>query len=380
MLLRIVPFEIRKLLEQPVIYLFFIASLLLNVIYITTAGFDQSYLNYIHETQVQTGTRVTDEFRNILSEATSSKKQQRLLRETAEVKNIFQDYSTEYLGQEMIDFYQINGTVAEKIKRKYERLTPVIEQLSETQAALEVGAAGETMSFFTFVTNRLFRTILGESLIFSLLLGLYGSTFEKLTKTDTLVMSSKTGRRTQVSKYLASLFLSMFFYVLMIVLTFSVFKQIYDFGTLWQTSISTQFHQNIYAPQMLQIPFIPWQPMTLLRYTILSMGLGSVFVFLCHGFNFFIGLWVDNLFRGFTVFVVIYAIVIGLEQIRWSELQALLMWHPISIWRVQAHWFTEMGPYSTIPWQESIASGVNIVLLVIFGLFTSKFYATKEVK
>ena len=74
-----------------------------------------------------------------------------------------------------------------------------------------MGAAGKTMSFFTFIRNRLFRVILGESLIFALLLGLYGSTSERLTKSDVLVMTSKTGRKTQVSKYVASLILTFHF-------------------------------------------------------------------------------------------------------------------------------------------------------------------------
>src|SRR5690606_31653975 len=97
-------------------------------------------------------------------------------------------------------------------------------ELAEEQVALEVGAVGETMSFFTFIKNRLFRVILGESLIFALLLGLYGSTSERLTKTDVLVMTSKTGRKTQVSKYVASLLLTLIFYVTTVMLTFGIFN------------------------------------------------------------------------------------------------------------------------------------------------------------
>lgn len=384
MLLRIIPFEIRKLFEQPMIHLFFVASLLLNIIYIATAGLDQSYLNYIQETEVKAGTLITSEFREKISSESASKEQQRLLTETAELENTFQHYSTEVLGQEMIDFFQIEGSFAEKMKRKYEQLTPVVHELAEEQDALEVGAAGETMSYFTFIRNRLFHVILGESLIFAILLGLYGSTAERLTKTDALVMTSKTGRKTQVSKYIASFILTFLFYVTMVMLTFGIFNYMHPLGTLWQSSISTQFHVNVYFPQLLEIPFIPWQPMTLLHYTILSIVLGGLLIILCHGFNFLIGLWTDHLFRGFVVFVVIYVSLLGLEQIvnqlGWWNMHALLMWHPISLWKIQGYWFTEMGPYATIPWQESIAVVVNLLLLGVGGIITSKFYSTKEVK
>lgn len=383
-MLRIIPFEVRKLLEQPMILLFFIASLLLNTIYIATAGLDQSYLDYVQETKEKSGSFITSEFREKLSNQSASRQQQRLLTETAELENIFQGYSTEALGQEIINFYQIQGSVTEKMKRKYEKLTPIVHELAEEQAALEMGAAGETMSVFTFIRNRLFHAILGESLIFALLLGLYGSTSERLTKTDVLVMTSKTGCKTQVSKYAASFILTFLFYGAMVLLTFGIFNYIHPIGTLWQTSMSTQFHVNIYFPQLLEIPFIPWQPMTLLNYTILSIVLGGLLVIFCHGFNFLVGLWTDQLFRGFIVFIVIYVVFLGLEQIinqmGWWNLHSLLMWHPISLWKVQGYWFTEMGPYATIPWQESIAMVINIFLLGIGGILTSKFYATKEVK
>lgn len=383
-MMRIIPLEMRKLFEQPMILLFFIASLLLNTIYITTAVLDDSYLNYIQETEIQTGTLITSDFREKLSIQTASSKQQRLLTETAELENIFRDYSTETLGQEMVDFFQIQGSIAEKLKQKYEKLTPVVHQLAEEQAALEVGAAGETMGFFTFIRNQLFRVILGESLIFALLLGLYGSTSEKLTKTDALVMTSKTGRKTQMSKYGASLILTILFYVAVVMLTFGMFNHLHPIGTLWQTSMSTQFHVNVYFPQLLEIPFITWQPMALFRYTILSIVLGGLLVILCHGFNFLVGVWTDHVFRGFIVFVILYVVLMGLEQIinrmgLWS-IHALLMWHPISLWKIQGYWFTEMGPYATIPWQESIAVIVNLFLLVIGGLLSGKFYSTKEVK
>lgn len=383
-MLRVIPFGFRKLFEQPMIYLFFISCLLLNTIYIATAGLDQSYLNYIQEMEVKTGNLITSEFRDKLSNQSTSKKQQRLLTETAVLENVFQHYSTEALGQEMIDFFQIQGSVAEKMKEKYERLTSVVHELAEEQAALEVGAAGETMSFFTFIRNRLFRVILGESLIFALLLGLYGSTSERLTKTDVLVITSKTGRKTQVSKYVASLILTFLFYVTMVILTFGIFNHMHPVGVLWETSMSTQFHLNVYVPQSLEIPFIPWQPMTLLNYTILSIVLGGLLIILCHGFNFLVGLWTDHLFRGFIVFIVIYVVFLGMEQIinqfGWWNMHSLLMWHPISLWKVQGYWFTEMGPYATMPWQESITMIINIFLLGIGGILTSKFYATKEVK
>lgn len=383
-MLRIIHFEIRKLFEQPMILLFFIVSLLLNTIYIVTAELDQSYFLYVQNVEDKIGGVVTAEFHEQLTNLSNTRELQRLITETTEQENIFQHFSTEELAEEIIEFFQIQGLVAEKMKGKYERLTPVVHELAEELAALEVGAAGETINFFTFIRNRLFRVILGEGLIFAILLGLYGSTSERLTKTDVLVMTTKSGRKTQVSKYIAGLMLTSLFYIMLVILTFGFFNYVHPIRTLWQTSMSTQFHVNVYFPQLLEIPFIPWLPMTLLNYTILSIVLGGLLIVICHGFNFLVGLWTNHLFRGFIVFVFIYVVLQGLvqivEQMGWWKLHALLMWHPVSLWNIQGYWFTEMGPYATIPWQESIAIVVNLILLGIGGMLTSKVYAKKEVK
>ncbi len=84
------------------------------------------------------------------------------------------------------------------------------------------------------------------------------------------------------------------------------------------------------------------------------------------------------------MFVAVYVVFLSfgamIDQLGWWSIQALLMWHPISLWRLQGYWFTEMGPYAILPWQESIAMAVNLLLLGISCIVTGAFYSTKEVK
>ncbi len=54
-MVRIILYEIRKLLEQPIILFFFIASVLLNTIYITTVDLNQSYLDYVQDIKEKNG-------------------------------------------------------------------------------------------------------------------------------------------------------------------------------------------------------------------------------------------------------------------------------------------------------------------------------------
>ena len=377
-------FELRKLVEQPMVIIFFFACLLLNSLYVVTPHLKVAYLQYIQETEKVAGNQVTTDFKATVAQLPAHASQRQLLAETAEASNIFREYATADLAATMISVFQIQEPIAEKVRLKYRQLTPIVESLAQSEAALEVGAAGETMPFFTFIHHRLFKAILAESLIFALLLGLYGSTAERLTKTDLLVFTSKTGRQLQVTKYVTSLLVTIAFYVSVSAFCFGLFTVLTPLGSLWQTSISTQFHLNIYVPLAVEIPFITWHPLTLATYTWLSVGLGSLLVFLCHGVNFFVGLWLDDLFHGFIFFVALATAILGLTQLSmsfgWWQLASALMWHPLNIWQNQGHWFTEMGPYSTMPWQETVASGLNLVLFCLLGCYMRYYYAKKEVK
>lgn len=383
MTLHLLRFEMRKMIEQPMLVIFFITSFLLNIIYIGTADLDQGYLQFIQNKEPQMGSMINESFQQQLLEQPSNGYQQRLLTDLSETENVFENYSTDQLAEEVIAFFQINDSVAEEIRSKYQKLTLVVDQLAEEEADLQIGAAGETTRFFTFIRNRIFHAILGESLVFAVLLGLFGSTSERFTRTDKLVFSSKTGRSVQISKYIASLIWTLLFYLLMSGLVFSLLSYTNPFGSLWQTSMSTQFHVNIYSPFFV-IPFMTWLPMTLWNYTLLSLLLGLLLLEICHGISFLTGLWTNHFFRGFVLLVVLYTILAGMEQVTqqlgWSNVYGLLMWQPISLWNNQGYWFTEMGPYSTIPWQETLASLMNVGLLLIAGIFTGKYYPRKEVR
>lgn len=376
-------FEFKKLLEQPMIFIFLGLCLVFNMAWVLSANLDQKYLNYVESVQKEIGTSLTPDMKKELVTLPEQKFKNRLVQVTEEKDNLFLNTSVASLAERVTSFYQLDGRFKEKVETKYQRLEPVVMALGEKEAALDLAVADETMSYFTFIRNVLIRFILAEGLIFSLLIGLFTSTSEQMTKTNQTILTTKTGRKVQVKKYVAGLLVSLLFFTIVVIGSFGFFSLMNPLGTIWTNSISTQFHLNVYFPNLLELPFITWIPMTLRSYTFLAILLSYILLLSCFSFHFIIGLWLDNLFKGFVLTVSLITIHKG--AVLWSMKVGawpffnLLTFLPMDLWENQMHWFTEMGPFSTIPFQESV---VGLVTLMVIGIalgMTCYWYPKKEV-
>ena len=202
-------------------------------------------------------------------------------------------------------------------------------------------------------------------------------------KTNKIIFTTKTGRKVQVSKYISGLLLSILFFTLVVLATFLFFNLFYPLGTIWNNSMSTQFHFNVYFPGLLELPFITWLPMTLATHTLFSILLSLLLIIVCFSCHFVMGLWLDHLFKGFVVTIGIVALhkimVIGAMSKGYWSVFKYLMFSPIEVWENQGYWFTEMGPFSILPFQESLVVAVSLISVLGVLLLTYKYYPKKEV-
>lgn len=380
---RLISWEFKKILEQPMIIIFLFLCLIFNTILILSTDFDSDYTNYIENVRESNGNYVTDELKMSVEQLPITAHQQHLLNDLAETKDIYTNYDMTQLGEEVNEKFDVKGSMKDRLVSKYKKLQPVVEQLSETQAGFELAAAGQTMSYFTYIRYRLVRIILVECITFAVLIGLFSSTSEQLTKTTGTLLTTKIGRNIQISKYLAGLAITSIFFLFVTITSVGLFSTYHTLGTIWQSSISTQFHLNSYAPIGFELPFMTWLPMTLLTYTGYSFLFVAILTLLCFSFHFQMGLWLGNLFKGFVLIVGVFSA--HLVLVSWSMKTGLwlvfeaLMWSPLQLWTTQPHWFTEMAVYETVPFQEVIVLAFFAMVLVFGTVLTRIYYPRKEV-
>lgn len=381
--MRLLVFEFKKLLEQPMIIGFLVLCLVFNMAWVMSVDLNKNYLEAVQTFSSANGSKVTEKTIEQVKEVSQDSTSKRLLQSLENSKDELIHTSGSQLGDKVIDFYQVTGKFKSDLEKKYELLETSIQALANQQAGADLAVVGETMSFFTFIRNVLLKLLLAEGLIFSLLVGLFASTSESMTKTNKIIFTTKTGRKVQVSKYISGLLLSILFFTLVVLVTFLFFNLFYPLGTIWHSSMSTQFHFNVYFPGLLELPFITWLPMTLATHTLFSILLSLLLIVVCFSCHFVMGLWVDHLFKGFVVTVGIVAfhkivVISAMSRGNWSVFK-YLMFSPIEVWENQGYWFTEMGPFSILPFQESLVVAVSLIALLVVLSLTYKSYPKKEV-
>lgn len=376
--------EFKKLLEQRIIGVFILLCVVFNLLMIINIGFDQSYLKDVTAFKHEQGQLISPTSIETAEKLPFSKNQQRLVNELSEAEDVFSHLFYQELEEQVIDHYQVTGKMSQNLGNKYQQLEPVIKKLSQEKDALDIAAAGDTMNYFTYIRNVLFRMILLEGIIFAVLIGLYSSTSEKLTKTEALVFTSKRGRKIQFSKFLSGLGLVLLFYLLTTFIVMFSFQMTESLADLWQSSVSTQFHVNIYMPDILELPFITWIPLTLWGYIMASAVLGLFIIIFIYSSQFLVGLYFNHIFKGFvfTIFLIALHKLVRLYAFRlgWWTIFTGVNFSPIAIVENQSYWFTEMGIFSIIPLQETVVVVSSCLILGLLILPVSRLYSRKEVK
>ena len=376
--------EFKKLLEQRIIGVFILLCVVFNLLMIINVSFDQSYLKEVTAFKHEQGQLISPTSIETAEKLPFSKNQQRLVNELSEAEDVFSHLFYQELEEQVIDHYQVTGKMSQNLGNKYQQLEPVIKKLSQEKDALDIAAAGDTMNYFTYIRNVLFRMILLEGIIFAVLIGLYSSTSEKLTKTEALVFTSKRGRKIQYSKFLSGLGLVVLFYFLNTFIVLFSFQMTESLADLWQSSVSTQFHLNIYMPDILELPFITWIPLTLWGYIMASAVLGLFIIIFIYSSQFLVGLYFNHIFKGFvfTIFLIALHKLVRLYAFRlgWWTIFTGVNFSPIAIVENQSYWFTEMGIFSIIPLQETVVVVSSCLILGLLILPVSRLYSRKEVK
>ena len=376
--------EFKKLLEQRIIGVFILLCVVFNLLMIINVSFDQSYLKEVTAFKHEQGQLISPTSIETAEKLPFSKNQQRLVNELSEAEDVFSHLFYQELEEQVIDHYQVTGKMSQNLGNKYQQLEPVIKKLSQEKDALDIAAAGDTMNYFTYIRNVLFRMILLEGIIFAVLIGLYSSTSEKLTKTEALVFTSKRGRKIQFSKFLSGLGLVLLFYLLTTFIVMFSFQMTESLADLWQSSVSTQFHLNIYMPDILELPFITWIPLTLWGYIMASAVLGLFIIIFIYSSQFLVGLYFNHIFKGFvfTIFLIALHKLVRLYAFRlgWWTIFTGVNFSPIAIVENQSYWFTEMGIFSIIPLQETVVVVSSCLILGLLILPVSRLYSRKEVK
>lgn len=353
-----------------------------NSLLIVSGRYGEEYISYVCDVTRQIGGQMGSRFDEKLSSLPENSYKDTLIGETKGKKDIYENLDVESLGNFYIRMYRMNGIQADLIEKKYEQLQSAVDRLDDEDSGLSLSAAGMTKSLLDMLIQTVLRATITEAVLLAVLMALYAGTCEGLSKTAQSVYASRTGRRIQYSKYIASLISSLLSYLILSLFTVLLYAIIWNLGPVWNASISNPFYYVLSLGR--ELPFITWRPFTVLEYLLASIGLGTFVVCIFHSLSFGTALIMNDCYKGFLVLFLGTSVNFGIMVLAgnggaWG-LYHLIQWTPIMLWWFQPLWFTDINIVTVVPWQECFEALFGIILCIIFGLFVERYYKRKDIK
>lgn len=291
--------------------------------------------------------------------------------------NVYENLQGEAFAQRYIEKYGVVGKSAENIRKKYQKLQPVIEKKGKEKEAFSFYFGSQTPFMHANLFQTYFSILIIEMSLLALFIGLLSATFEVLQGTDHLIYTTRTGRGIIQSKYWSGLISTLVLGGIMLILSLVFYFLRNDFSMVWQAKVSSQFNSAVSEFGKL---FMTWQSMTvkdyLLKSSVLSLGLSICFYLighlmaLCYRKPYHVILSTVILLSG--TFLVKYLFPIG------SVLRGLFGLTPMWLWRTNGNWFTDGG--ADIIWSNYETKGLlsSLLLLCISQLIIKRQWLRKE--
>ena len=376
--------EWQKLFRLPTLWGFLLLCLIFNWYLIGSAAYGREPFNQVSAVTAELGQRVDEAFRDRLTAQTPGELRDALAEAAAGMENIYADYDLTSLSRFYQEQVKESPLASGWMAWKYRLLEPRAAHLAQTGAAMDLYAGpwnDQTHDSFQFLFGTLLRTVLLEAAVLGALSVLYLLGYEDISRTGQQIYSSRTGRRLCRTKVLSGMAAGLALYALLALLTLLPYFALWDYSGVWGASVSSQF--NYLNDLFYRRPFFTWADFTVARYLAAWLTLGGCLTEVFCLLGAVCGLLIRNIYLSALALVVI---CLGLmtaitlcSGLKWWSLYLVLTVQPMAVQLSSGGWFTELGLYGAVPWQETVSVGLNLAALGLGATVALKRFSRKDV-
>ena len=145
--------------------------------------------------------------------------------------------------------------------------------------------------------------------------------------------------------------------------------------------MSSQF--NYFSDMLVVRPFLTWGDFTVAQYLAAALALGAVLTAVFSLLASVCGTLVRNPYLAALVLGILcfggMGLVSAFGELGWWAAYLVACFQPVMIWLSCSAWFTELGLTAVLPWQETIAAGLNLLLWGGGALLALRRFDRKDV-
>ena len=327
------------------------------------------------------GQRVDTDFLDGLRQQPQSEYRDYLLSAAEGMTDIYADYDLKSLSYFYNSYVKSSPTAAVLMECKYERLAERVAHLSETGAAMAWYGGPITHYVHQFLYGVLMRAVLTEGAGLGMLSILFLLGYENQQRTAAGVYASRTGRKLCRCKVLAGITWALAVYLLLAAVTLGIFLLFWDWGGVWDSSVSGQFNYitDLFYPR----PFLTWTDFTAGGYLAAAVGMGGLLTVVFALLAAICGTLMRNVYLSALLLALLLcgsaaAQALCAQAGLWMG-YALLTFQPVSIWLYVNGWFTELGLNAFIPWQETVGTGFGLAVCGLGTALALRHFGRKDV-
>lgn len=269
------------------------------------------------------------------------------------------------------------------MKEKYDSLQKAIKILDNDNADLYFYAGKMTPIVHKALFQYQLKALIIESVVFFALLCLKTFSLERQNETASLIYSSRRGRKIAKDKILATGIIGFLYCSVLFFTSLTIFFSKWDFSCIWNMNVSSSFNyiSDMNEPIYMK-PFITWASLTVKEYFVYSLLLIGALLIAWWMISNIIALLISNdLLGGLFVSAILILPYFGITLFPGLQLTIPFYMSTLTLSTVIYYsqiWFTDLGHYSLVAYQEVWIVLIYLLLAILFIGFAVRYFQRKE--
>lgn len=201
-----------------------------------------------------------------------------------------------------ISQYRISGAAAELIRSQYNKFTDRYNEVYENKEYKHLFPAQSVFGTHLLLFKTLFKAMLLESLILTVLVTAYVINYEFDRGTYLLAYSSKRGRKLWLDKLWAALITNVSMLTIVLVTGLAAYFSMFSYQEFWHVPISSYFNAG-------KEWFLTWWNLSFIEYLAAVIFLAYLLIMLFTLMTVVIARWIRNSYLVFFTFLCMFGII-----------------------------------------------------------------------
>ncbi|WP_313800775.1 hypothetical protein [Cytobacillus sp.] len=198
--------------------------------------------------------------------------------------------------------YGISGPAAELIRNQYDNFVERFNEVKDNNEYKHLFPAQSIWDTHVLLFKTMFKSLLIESLILTVLITAYVMNFEFDRGTYLLTYSSKRGRRLWLDKFYAALIANVSILSILMVVSLTVYFSVFSYKEFWHVPISSYFNAG-------KEWFMSWWNLSFFDYLAAAVILAYLLIILFTLMTVVLARWIRNSYLVFFTFLCLFGVI-----------------------------------------------------------------------